>query len=55
LVRRVYQSILARPPTAAEAEQAIVYLLGRGKEFRAAACGESVWALLTSAEFRFNH
>jgi hypothetical protein len=55
VVRRAYLSILSRPPTEAETARVSQYLRDRGKEARAEACRELVWALVTGAEFRFNH
>jgi hypothetical protein len=49
-----YLSVLSRRPTAEEVKEVEAYLGTPGKD-RAAALQEVVWALLTSAEFRFNH
>jgi hypothetical protein len=54
VVRQAYLSILSRPPDAAEASAFRAYLAQR-KERRAVAVGQAVWALVTSAEFRFIH
>jgi hypothetical protein len=50
----LYLSVFNRPPTAEETQEAADYLTERGAE-RPLAIQELVWALLTSAEFRFNH
>jgi hypothetical protein len=50
----LYLSVLTRPPTAEEAGEVAAYLKERQGD-RPAALGELAWALLTSAEFRFNH
>jgi hypothetical protein len=48
------QAVLSRAPTAMERERLASFL--RNREDRPeAACQQLVWALLTSAEFRFNH
>jgi hypothetical protein len=49
----LYLSVLCRPPTPAEVEEASAYLAPRSAD-RAAAIQEVVWALLTSVEFRFS-
>jgi hypothetical protein len=54
LMGEVFHSVLARPPTAAENERLRKYLPERAGR-RGAACEQLVWALLSSAEFRFNH
>jgi hypothetical protein len=46
-------TLLCRPPEAEE--RAFLVQWVEGKPDRAKACRELVWALLTSAEFRFNH
>ena len=50
----LYLSVLTRPPTADEKKEVADYLKKRNND-RAAALQEYTWALLTSAEFRFNH
>jgi hypothetical protein len=50
----LYVSVLSRRPTDGERAQVQNYLAGREND-RAAAWQELVWALLASAEFRFNH
>jgi hypothetical protein len=50
----LYLSVLTRPPTPAERKEVIDYLARRGAD-RLAAQQDLAWALLTSAEFRFNH
>jgi hypothetical protein len=54
LARRVYRSVLSRAPTAEETAQVSRYLKDRGQA-RGEACRELVWALVSGAEFRFNH
>jgi hypothetical protein len=49
----LFVSVLSRPPT--EEEKADVAEALRGAADRRAALAEAVWALVTSAEFRFNH
>lgn len=48
------RSVLSRPGRAEEIKALAEYLRGRA-ERPADACRQVVWALLTSAEFRFNH
>ena len=55
LVEELYLSVLTRLPTDGEVADVAAYLKQRPKEKRAALIQEIVWALLTSAEFRFNH
>jgi hypothetical protein len=50
----LYLSVLTRQPTTAERKEVIDYLARRGAD-RLAAQQDLAWALLTSAEFRFNH
>jgi len=47
-------TVLGRAPEADERAYLADWVAGR-KGDRAKACGELVWALVTSAEFRFNH
>ncbi|HZT82260.1 MAG TPA: DUF1549 domain-containing protein, partial [Gemmataceae bacterium] len=47
-------TVLSRAPEADERAYLVQWLESR-KEGRAKACGQLVWALVTSAEFRFNH
>ncbi len=54
LADEMYLSILTRYPTADERQDLANYLQKPGKD-RVAACQDYAWALLTSAEFRFNH
>jgi hypothetical protein len=54
LVGTAVWSVLSRPPDAEESTLLSRWLADHGPD-RAKACGELVWALLTSAEFRFNH
>jgi len=46
--------VLTRRPAEDEAKDVFEYLKGRDKD-RPMALQELVWALLASAEFRFNH
>ena len=55
LAEEVYLSVLTRRPTDDEVSGVVAYLAERTKEKRTEAIKEVVWALLTSAEFRFNH
>ena len=48
------QTILTRQPTADEIRVMVAYLQDR-QDRPDAGCQQIVWALLTSAEFRFNH
>ncbi|HZZ79644.1 MAG TPA: DUF1553 domain-containing protein, partial [Gemmataceae bacterium] len=50
----LYLSVLTRLPTADERKEVADYL-GRHAAQRPAALSDLAWALLTSAEFRFNH
>src|SRR5262249_25581019 len=50
----LYLSVLTRQPSAEERIEVAQYLQGRDND-RAAALQELAWALLASAEFRFNH
>lgn len=50
----LYLSVFTRPPSAEERLDVATYLSGRTQD-RAAALQELAWALLASAEFRFNH
>jgi hypothetical protein len=54
LAEELYLSILTRRPSDEESAEIDRYLGARSKD-RSAAVQESVWALLTSSEFRFNH
>jgi hypothetical protein len=54
VAEELYLSVLTRPPGAEEVREVAEYLRGREKD-RPAALGELAWALLASAEFRFNH
>jgi len=54
IVEELYLSILTRRPTPDEAKELANYLDRPGKD-RAVALRDCAWALLTSAEFRFNH
>ena len=55
LVEELYLSVLTRKPTNEEVTEVAEYLKQRKKEKRNEAIQEVTWALLTSAEFRFNH
>jgi hypothetical protein len=50
----LYLSVLTRPPAPDERKEVVDYLARRPAD-RAAALAEMAWALLASAEFRFNH
>lgn len=54
LADELYSCALSRKPSEAEAAQVSGYLAGRPND-RPVALQEIVWALLASAEFRFNH
>ncbi len=53
LADELYMSVMNRPPTADEASEVAEYL--SAVEPRDEAIQEIIWALLSSAEFRFNH
>lgn len=53
LVRLAYRTILGRPPRDAELKSMVGWLAAR--KDRQADCEDLVWALASSAEFRFNH
>jgi len=55
VARRAYLSVLSRLPSPEETALVCRHLHDRGSKARAEACRELVWALLSSAEFRFNH
>jgi hypothetical protein len=50
----MYLSVLTRRPSAEESREVAAYLQGRTRD-RTAALQEMAWALVASAEFRFNH
>jgi hypothetical protein len=54
VVRQAYLAILSRPPDGEESEAFRRHLAAR-KDRRPAAVSQIVWALITSAEFRFIH
>ncbi len=54
LVETAVWAVCSRPPTEQEREHLIKWIEER-KDNRAKACSQLLWALLTSAEFRFNH
>lgn len=54
VTEELYLSVLTRQPLAEERKEVGDYLKDRSAD-RAAALGELVWALVASAEFRFNH
>ena len=54
LAEELYLSVLARSPSAEERKEVTDFLASRSKD-RAAALQDMAWALLASAEFRFNH
>lgn len=53
-VREAFWSVLSRPPVQEESDRLKTYLHDRPTR-RLAACEQLVWALVTCAEFRFNH
>jgi hypothetical protein len=55
VARKVYLEVLSRLPSAEEAALVSRHLKDRGMNERAEACRELVWALVSGAEFRFNH
>ncbi len=54
LADELYLSVLARRPSAEEAADVAAYLSGENID-RTTAIKELAWAMVTSAEFRFNH
>jgi hypothetical protein len=54
LAEAAFWAVLSRPPDDQE-RQAVADYLAQRADRRAAACQQIVWALVTSAEFRFNH
>lgn len=54
LVDAASWAVLSRGPTAGERDYLVRWLGNQGED-RTAACARLVWALSTSAEFRFNH
>jgi len=54
LAEELYLSVLTRRPSETESHDVEDYLSSRGEE-RTQAIQEMIWALLASAEFRFNH
>jgi len=55
VVDELFLSVLTRRPTADEKADVTAALTRTPAAERPAFCGELVWALVTSAEFRFNH
>jgi hypothetical protein len=55
LAEQLYLSLLSRRPSAQERAEVVALLEARGAERRSAAIRDLAWALITSAEFRFNH
>jgi hypothetical protein len=55
LARKAYLAILSRLPTPEDTALVRRHLSDHGPQARTEACRELVWALVTSAEFRFNH
>jgi hypothetical protein len=51
---QIVRSVLARPPTAEE-KAALVEYVGRRSDRLAEAYRQVIWALISGAEFRFNH
>jgi hypothetical protein len=54
MIEKAYVAILARSPSQSEREAVANYLDAR-QDRSDAAVQQLIWALLTSAEFRFNH
>ncbi|MEQ9409923.1 MAG: DUF1549 domain-containing protein [Fuerstiella sp.] len=54
LAKELYLSVLVRPPAPEEISDVEAYLAARGDQ-RSAAVQELAWALITSAEFRFQY
>lgn len=54
LVRAAIHAVLSRPAEQAEIDELTVWLAQQSGD-KTAACGQLVWALVSSAEFRFNH
>ena len=54
IIETAFWTVLNRPPDSDEMEELGEWLSGK-KDARKEACEELVWALVTSAEFRFNH
>ncbi|MHC5544633.1 DUF1549 domain-containing protein, partial [Singulisphaera rosea] len=54
VAEELYLAILTRRPTPEERKETADYLTSRGNE-RAQGLREIAWALIASAEFRFNH
>ena len=54
LAEELYLSVLTRVPSDEERKEVADYLARRGAD-RVVALQDLAWALLTSAEFRFNH
>lgn len=54
IAEELYLSCLTRQPTPEEVQEIAAYMADRG-ETRVLAYQELIWALITSAEFRFNH
>ncbi len=54
LIETAIWTILSRPPEDEERVQLRQWVEARGSD-RSKACGQLIWALVTSAEFRFNH
>ena len=54
VIKRLFQTVLGREPDAEERQQCAEYVADRGDRRQQAVEGLA-WALLTSAEFRFNH
>lgn len=55
MVDELFLSVLSRPATDSEAQEFVSMLAGTEGDARRMAVQDSAWALLTSAEFRFNH
>ncbi|MDA1015509.1 MAG: DUF1549 domain-containing protein [Planctomycetota bacterium] len=54
IVRTLVRSVFSREPSVSELDE-LSKFLSKSTASRASACEQLVWALITSAEFRFNH
>lgn len=55
IAEELFLSVLTRKPTDTEAKMVADHLEGSKEKIRTSLISELVWALVTSAEFRFNH
>jgi len=54
-VQTAVRAVFRRPPEPEETERLVKWFNAQQNENRTATCEQLVWALVTSAEFRFNH